>query len=180
VVVVKKTRTTMSDKSEGPKAVMSAAALQSVDAALGAPTRARTDAEKRFDEIVLSAKRKPEGHTQKPISEAHQKHLKDAKGMEGQRLYTVTTMASSARYGGTRTVAVCSTFEHAKEMVEENQGDIFELSYEFAIIEAVAVDWLYYILNESYWYVWEGDQTGAYKPIEVPEAYANTVCFGIG
>ncbi len=171
----------MSDKNEGPEVVMSAASLESTAAALAAPTNGRTDAEKRFDEIVMSAKRKPDGHTQKPVSEKHQEHLKGAKGMEGQRLYTVTTMAASARYGGTRTVAVCSTFEHAKEMVEKNQGDINETSYDFAIIEAVAVDWLYYILNESYWYVWEGDhETGGYQPIEIPEAYASMCCFGIG
>jgi hypothetical protein len=162
------------------KLQMSANAIASIAAAGRAP-RERSESEKAFDNIVRSAKLKSSPHAQKPISKEHADHLQGETGMAGQRLYTVTTIAASERFGGKRTVAVCSTFERAKEMVEQNEGDIYETSYQLAVIEAVASDWLYYIIDEQYWYVWDGDlDTGGYKPIERPEAYDGCVNIGIG
>lgn len=150
------------------RVVISSNALESVAAVLANPnTRERTDQEKAYEEVVKSAVIK-DGHRQAPRSEEVEKH-------HGQRLYMVTTLARSARFGGKRTVAVCSTFEAAQEIVEKNQGDIFECSYHLAVIEGIVADWLYGgDLDERYWYVWEGTSSdGAYVPIEEPEAFAN-------
>lgn len=148
------------------KVVLSASAEESI-AAAGGP-RERTDAEKAYDEIVKSV----------VLKGAHVPAELEAR----RRLYTVTTIASSARYGGTRTPVVCTTFERARAIVEKNEGDIFEFSYKLVVIEAVIADELYGgTLDEQYWYVWRGyGRTGRYEPIERPKAYEGTVGFGIG
>jgi hypothetical protein len=156
------------------KVILSASAEESVAASMAATgKRERTDAERAYDAITQSV----------VFKDAHVL-LEDRRVSEiaGDKLYTVTTIASSARYGGTRTPVVCKTFERAKEIVEENEGDIFEYSYMLVVIEAVMADTLYGgSTDEQYWYVWKGDgETGGYVPIERPKAYKNTVGFGIG
>jgi len=161
---------------------MSGNAVGSVAAVLadGPGPHKRTEGEKAYDEVVDGVRLKPDGHVQKP---------EPPEGPLGRprivRLYSVTTLASSERYGGKRTVAVCTSFERAKQMVEENEGDIFELSYCLAVIEGIAADCLYggtpwALENEQYWYVWKGDQDGSYRAIEVPAAYENCINIGIG
>lgn len=149
------------------KVVLSTSAEESVTAALAAP-RERSEAEKAYDVVVASVVTK-DAHV--PIE-----------GPEGAKLYTVTTIASSARYGGTRTPVICKTFERAKEIVEQNEGDIFEYSYKLVVIEAVLADVLYGgTMDEQYWYVWKGSgETGGYVPIERPKTYESTIGFGIG
>jgi hypothetical protein len=152
---------------------MSGNAGASVEAMLADPhPREKTEQETVYHEIVRTAVVK-DGHRQMPPTDAVVEH-------KGVRLYMVTTIASQPRYGGTRTVVMCSSFERAKEIVERNEGDIFECSYSLAVIEATVADWLYGgCLQEQYWYVWKGDsRDGAYVPIEQPEAYANV--FNIG
>lgn len=149
------------------KVVLSASAEESLAAGGAAASRERTDAEKAYDAIVASAVSKS----------AHVPRELEAR----RKLYTVTTIASSARYGGTRTPVVCTTFERAKAIVEDNEGDIFEFSYKLVVIEAVIADELYGgTLDEQYWYAWKGGRTDAYVPIERPQAYESTVGFGIG
>lgn len=126
----------------------SGAAMESIAASRSEPSEKEKEQSRAYKEIVCSAVLKEEGHIQLEIPDNVQKH-------NGRRLYTVTTIASSARYGGTRTVVVCSTFERAKEIVESNEGDIFEMSYYLVVIEAVVADWLYVAIDEQYWYVWE-------------------------
>lgn len=164
----------MEDEEEG--ALLSQNALASIAAALagagdGGPER--SEREKEYDAIVASVVFK-DGHEQKPARAIFS-------GSGFTRLYTVTTIAASERFGGTRTVVVCRTFGRAKEIVEENVGDIFERTYRLVVIEAVAADRLYDFLDEDYWYAWEGDyETGRYRPIDKPEAYRNIFGFGIG
>lgn len=139
------------------------------------PSRERTDEERAFDEIVRSVVVK-DGHRQAPPTP-------EVVDYDGQRFYMVTTMASSRRYGGIRSPVICSTFQRAKEIVEKNEGDIYECSYSLAVIEAVVVDWLYGgLLNEQYWYVWKGSpEDGAYVPIERPARFdGRTLIGGIG
>lgn len=100
-------------------------------------------------------------------------------------VYTITTFARSAKYGGQRTPIVCSSFEFANKVVSENIGDIWETSYQLAVIESVLIDCLYGSFDgNKYWYIWErnGDDTydGQYVPIEEPEEFKNTCGFGIG
>lgn len=135
-------------------------------------SRERTPREQEYDARVAACVLKPAGHVQQPMPE----------GITGNRLYTVTTLAASDRYGGTRTPVICDSFEVAKELVEENAGDIFEMSYRLAVIEAVLPNRLYNIgLDERYWYKWVGDyETGSYQAIDVPPGYENVMGFGIG
>ena len=91
----------------------------------------------------------------------------------------MSTIARSAAYGGTRTVALCD-WKHAKEIVERNMGDIFECSYMLAVIESVVVNTLYngigHLDQEAYWYRWYGtSEKGQYHPIVTPKAYVGAV-----
>jgi hypothetical protein len=162
----------IADKIKTGNVVISSSVLKSVAAALSAPTRERTEQEKAYDEVVRSVIIK-DGHRQAERPKEMAEH-------GGQRLYMVTTIASSDRYGGTRTPVICTSFERAKEIVETNEGDIFECSYMLVVIEAVVADWLYGgHLNEQYWYVWKGDvETGNYCPIERPKAFESTINIG--
>jgi hypothetical protein len=152
-----------------------------IEATIAVMARPETDQEKaksdRYRDIVKSAVLKHGGHQQTAAPD-------DVLKANALRLYTVTTVASSPRYGGTRTVVVCSSFERAKEIVEKNLGDIYECSYQLAVIEGTIADWLYYPLDEQYWFVWQADEkdsrVGAYYAIERPEAYEGCINFGIG
>jgi hypothetical protein len=112
------------------------------------------------------------------------------------KLYTVTTVREEnaiSRSGISRRgkkymvthqrcVAVYSSLEKAKQIVEENVGDIYEYYYRWVVIEAVQVDWLYGGFDrEEYWYEWTGDgETGSYISIEKPEDWENIINWGIG
>lgn len=137
-------------------------------------SRERSEEEKRYDEVVKSVVLLKGEHVQAPPTE-------ELISNNGKRLYSVVTIAASNRYGGTRTVTVCD-FDRAREIVETNEGDIWECSYRLALIEGFVAGWLYYHLGEEYWYVWkqqEGED-GRYVPIEKPEAYREYIGFGVG
>lgn len=148
-------------------------ALSAVAATLASRgRRERTEEEKAFDATVASCVRKKGGHTQKPTTRSGVK-----------RLYTVTTMAASTRYGGNRTVVVCDSFKKAEGIVLGNYGDIYEFSYQLCVIEAIACNRLYAYLDEAYWYRWYGDPNkrgSGYRAIHTPKVYANTFGFGVG
>lgn len=97
----------------------------------------------------------------------------------GPRLYSVTTIAKDFIHGGMRTPVICTTLERAKQIVESNEGDIWEYSYMLAVIEGVIPDRLYSASDESYWYCWNVDK-GCYQPTECPPQYKNVFGFGIG
>lgn len=99
------------------------------------------------------------------------------------RVFSVTTIAGAAAYGGTRTVAICGSFDRACEMIERNEGDLFECSYEFAVIEEIYLNGLYggSFDRAQYWYAWQGEaQDGAYVPISKPEQFADLGEFAVG
>jgi hypothetical protein len=127
------------------------------------------------DEMLKTCVPKSGPHVQRPMPDGWT-----------QRLYTVTTKARNEKYGGTRTVCVCDSFERARQIIETNEGDIEERSYHFAIIEAVCPNVLYAYSGEAYWYLWrEYDFVnqggyGQFEPIEPPPWMANIVGFGIG
>lgn len=149
-------------------------AIASAAAALTQGPKIRTDDETRYDLAYRESRLKPEGHLQKDLPDSYPPVL---------RLYTVTTIASSPRYGGTRTPIVCTSFEGAKRVVEENEGDIYEYSYMFAVIEAVVADRLYGTeLDELYWYKWvRNDNGGQYQAIETPPGYEeDSALHGLG
>jgi hypothetical protein len=154
------------------KVVVSQNAIASVEAVPKHGDRTRSDEEKHYDAVLKTCVLQSGGHAQKPASNVIIRH-------QGKRLYTVTTIASSARFGGTRVVTVCDTFERAQEIIETNEGDIFECSYSLVVIDTVVAGWLYFNLDEQYWYLWVGSaHDGRYKAINRPKAYENTI--GIG
>ena len=157
------------NNEKDPSVQISGNAVASVQAALSPRTREDEDAERQYDDTVASCVEKPGGHVQW-----------DKPDNVPVRLYTVTTIAASARYGGTRTVVVCDSFEAARAIVEKNYGDIWECSYMLAVIEAVAANQLYRHLDEQYWYRWVGDRQGGYQAVERPARYRNVCGFGIG
>jgi len=120
------------------------------------------------DEMLASCVVKPDGH-QKLI------------GMLGaERLWSVTTIARNAKFGGTRAVAICDSFGRAKEIVETNEGDIWEHSYMLAVIEGFDANHLYGG-NEQllFWYRWNID-SNCYEAIETPAPYEGVTGITVG
>lgn len=145
---------------KGP--IVSSAMLQGAQAAAN-DSRERTASEKAFAEIVSSVIVKGPHEEVEPRTD---------------KLFVVTTLAASPRFGGYRTVVVCRTFARAREIVETNEGDIYEYSYQLVVIEGTLADCLYGgCCDEQYWYVW---REGRYVPIERPGAFAQVIGFGVG
>ena len=108
-------------------------------------------------------------------------------------LYSVTTIVPgwpseiSKRYGGKRTPVICTSLRRAKQIVENNEGDIFETTYGYAVIDKVLPNVLYSFsgsVKEGYkewWYEWEGThREGKYVPCSKPTEYIRTFGFSIG
>lgn len=113
------------------------------------------------------------------------------------KLYAVVTIeekdkyredGSSYRGMDKRIPGIYTTLEAAKSCVENNVGDIWEMSYDLVIIEETETDYVYPHSTEfkQYWYAWKGAEgwdsvgTKGYVACECPEKYKNTVGFGIG
>jgi len=133
--------------------------------------------ESEYKEVVRNAVFKPEGHVEEPSADYP----------EMARLYVITTIASLPMYGGERTPGICLSFERAREIVENNEGDIFECSYALVVVESVLADCVYGsgLIKERYWWVWhdvtdhQGDD-GCYRAIEEPARFNDTIGFGVG
>ena len=101
-------------------------------------------------------------------------------------LYSVTTI-NTKKPDNDRCVAICTTLERAKEIVEHNQCDIWEMEYDLVVIESKETDCVYGGFNtDQYWYEWRGawDSTGigaeSYVAIDRPMKFKNVSGFGIG
>lgn len=101
------------------------------------------------------------------------------------KLYSVTAINGNRD----RCVAICSTLDRAKEIVENNEADIWELEYDLVVVESTESDCMYGGFPdpvEQYWYEWTGPRGWAgvgangYTPIERPVKYKNVCGFGIG
>ncbi len=125
----------------------------------------RSEEERRYDEIIASCKFLSGKHQKKPSKEKF--------------LYSVTTIAASQKFGGTRTPVICNSFRAAKKIVENNIGDIWEHSYMLCVIESVQPNVLYGSGQEKYWYKFDKN-TNKYLAIEEPEFYSRTVGWCIG
>jgi hypothetical protein len=144
-------------------------AATSVSAVLGLPEQ-----DAYTDEVLAACVVKPDGH-EKP-------HVRPW-NTEAYPLYSITTIAKSAKFGGTRTVCVCDGFSRAKEIVETNEGDIWEHSYMLVVIEQFDANVLYGGIGAgrhlTYWYRWSMENS-CYEAIETPEQYRDVTGFGIG
>lgn len=159
-----------------PSVSMSNNAMASVVAVMAGPSKERDAEEAAFKKVVDSCVRLRGGHKQKPKPTG--KYMSRIK-----RLYSVTTLAASARYGGRRTVAVYDSFDRAVELVENNYGDIYEFSYQLCVVEAFICNRLYGTLDEAYWFKWYGDpnkKNSGYRAIKTPEEFIGVHGHGIG
>ena len=96
-----------------------------------------------------------------------------------QRLYTITTICYGENFKSTRCVGVCSSFERAIVIVERNEGDIWEASYDLVVVEAILDNCVYgNVIGEDYWFVWDGSEDGKYVAILTPKEFES--CFGWG
>jgi len=102
-------------------------------------------------------------------------------------VYSVTTIAKDAAHGGQRTVAVCDTWERAADIIRANEGDVWETTYHFAVIESTELNVLYGGFGErtQWWFCWDaapdGDlMNGSYVPCESPSLFDRVQGFGIG
>lgn len=157
----------------------------------------KSDAEKKahafFDKCVTDIVLKYGPHLQKEVVAGL--------GNGGKRYYTVTIFSRGRGYGGDRTPIVCSDFDSAKQIVEENRGDIWECSYDLCVISAFYLDCMYGVPwvekeflgpgiertyvddkgetriygqameEEEYWYVWRGGDDGHYAPCHRPSDF---------
>lgn len=113
------------------------------------------------------------------------------------KLYAVVTIEQVTRYredgssyiiNDTRIPGIYTTLEAAKSCVENNDGDIWEMSYNLVVIEETETDRLYpFSLSDTqYWYEWkgatgdEGIGTKGYVACECPEQYKQMCGWGIG
>lgn len=96
-----------------------------------------------------------------------------------KKIYTITTI----RIDGyrTRTPGWFPTLQEAIETVENNELDIFENYYHFAVVEAVPPG-LYAFGEkgrEEFWFRWNAEKEG-YIQVPKPEKFLRTIGFGIG
>lgn len=157
---------------------MSNNAVDSVMAALSAP-REETPEEKAYDAAEENAVVIPGGHVEKP------NEYPDA-----VRLYSVTTIAASRRYGGTRTVMICDSFDRAHEGLTKGAYFWWEHSYAFAVIEAIYANTPYGGHNprDQYWFRFNWDKSappgeypdGRYEAIEKPAHFEHHGEFAVG
>lgn len=78
-----------------------------------------------------------------------------------------------------RSVGYVDTFEEAEKIVLNNQYDIFEYCYNYAVIEAIPTG-LYQYDHEPKWYkIVPQEENSYYEPIEKPD-WVNTVGWAIG
>lgn len=113
-----------------------------------------------------------------------------------QTLYSITVISPEffiSRAARTvkemdRTVAICTSLERAKEIVETNENAIYELDGTFVVIESFQSDAIAcYGDRTAYWYQWEGptgfaglDVPDGYKPCTCPPQYERTVGWVVG
>lgn len=137
---------------------MSNNAVDSVMAALSAP-REETPEEKAYDAAEENAVVIPGGHVEKPSVYPN-----------AVRLYSLTTIAASRRYGGTRTVMICDSFERACEALAKGPMFWWEHSYAFAVIEVIYANNPYGGMcdRDQYWFRFNWDKSA--PPGEYPDA----------
>lgn len=147
-----------------------------------------------FDDYVILAVLRDTPHAQKEVLAGL--------GKGGHRYYTVTTFSRGVGYGGDRTPIVCSSFDSAKRIVEENIGDIWEYTYHLCVISGFYMDCMYGVPwvgkeilppgedrtyvdskgvtrvspaameGEEYWYKWVGGDEGRYLPCHCPAGFS--------
>lgn len=101
------------------------------------------------------------------------------------KIYTITTLDRLVKtefgfpdFGNTRTVGWVGNLEIAKEIVVNNYGDIWEYSYDYAVIEEVEEG--LYPLCKDRWFYQYNEELKQYVPIQEPDWMKMYVNLGIG
>jgi len=101
-------------------------------------------------------------------------------------IYTITTfqrLNKMGNFGSIRCVGYYTNFEDAKNAVENNWGDIFETTYNYALIEEVRPG-LYPMALKRWLYKIETDENNyigsIYIPINEPNYFKTVINFAIG
>jgi hypothetical protein len=121
------------------------------------------------------------------VKAPHQQKAMPAEYANEKRLYTITTICYGENFTSTRCVGVCSDFNRVVQIVEDNEGDLFECAYRLVCVETILDNCIYgNLLSEKYWWVWDQDEEGAdgiegkYVPIQEPSEFKNIVGWGVG
>lgn len=91
-------------------------------------------------------------------------------------IFTITTLRDLSPIASQRVVGFFYDLDQCKKVVENNDLDIHENFYKYAVVEKVH-EGLYSTDGERYFYEWI---EGKYVSIDCPEEVSNVINFGIG
>jgi len=95
-------------------------------------------------------------------------------------IYTITTLSRRDDLSSkSRTPGYFFSFETAQRYLNENIGDLFEGSYDYAVIEKVYPG-IYTIEGRAEWWYKFNMEKDSYEEIEKPVKFQRVVCWGIG
>ena len=97
--------------------------------------------------------------------------------MQPAFIYTITTMKENGR--GTRTPGYFFSLENAQAYLEGNIGDLFEETYDYAVIEKVYPG-IYAIEGRVEWWYKFNIEKDSYEGIDKPDKFHRMLCWGIG
>jgi hypothetical protein len=94
------------------------------------------------------------------------------------KVFTIT-MITDTNLADKRLVTICTNIQLAIDIVEANENDIHEDTYNYAVIEEVTANTTYGIpvvigSNNQIWYEWIGDQ---YVSVEKPREFGRLISF---
>lgn len=94
-------------------------------------------------------------------------------------MYFITTIQiKNNQIQSTRCVGYVSDLDLAKEIIENNEYDLNETIYNYALIENIPEGIYQYDMSPLWFKFNELDEK--YKPCEIPECCKNNVGFGMG
>ena len=94
-------------------------------------------------------------------------------------IYTITTITDDTFKTPDRTVAWFSDLRLAIRAVLNNDGDMYEGGYRYAVIEAVN-EGQYPAIKSELWFMWEGNEDGNYQPIPKPNQFFYVSGWSVG
>jgi len=111
------------------------------------------------------------------------KYMNDRRSADGYyHSYEKRTSSNQKQYFSIlreRTWGWYSSLKNAQKCIEENWGDIFEGSYDYALIEEIPEGVLFGgAIPKEWWFKWKGTcKKGKYILSKKPKEYDTVVCF---
>ena len=98
------------------------------------------------------------------------------------KIYTITSISLSEK--GEMTHDRCwgffFDFNDAEQAVLSNDGDLYECSYNFVVIEEISEGIMSFSDRGETWYAWDSDKESFTKINKKPHCIKNVICFGMG